>query len=70
MRAIGCVVVIVVGIIVAYALGFGQGEKACISDCKREWCKPAELDPDESCDQVKFRACRDLCMGKKAEGAE
>ncbi len=69
MRAIGCVVVIVVGIIVAYALGFGQGEKACISDCKREWCTPPDLDPDEPCDQANFAACRDRCMGKAA-GAE
>ncbi|MEZ4264918.1 MAG: hypothetical protein R3F39_00965 [Myxococcota bacterium] len=67
MRAVGCAVVIIIGVILAYALGFGQGEKACISDCKREWCQPAELDPKETCDRENFSACRDLCTGAAAD---
>jgi hypothetical protein len=64
MRAVGCVVVIVAIVVIAYVMGFGQGEKACISDCKRDWCVAPEVDPEEPCDQAKLKLCRDACVGK------
>ncbi|MCB9788993.1 MAG: hypothetical protein H6744_20130 [Deltaproteobacteria bacterium] len=61
MRAVGCAVVIIIAIIVAFAMGVGQGKKACLTDCRVKWCAPPELDPDEACNQAELKRCRLAC---------